>query len=171
MNQDTELLYYQAKNAAELISSTPKEVARLGQILTPEIPADGSGHRSLYSFRNLVEMRLSDKLARMGVSWKRISRYIDALRASYGRWLDKDGFNGWIVLDSSWNWGAGTTLDMAVYTVFKGRPQDIFIAVDIGMIKQAIRAAMNYGGDSLTDEELNKTVEQVEDEGKKLKGR
>lgn len=166
MNQDIE--FYQAMDAAELISSTSKEVARFGQIITPEVPADGSGHRSLYSFKNLVEMRLSDRLARMGVSWKRISRYIDALRTSYGRWLEKDGFNGWLVLDSSWNWGAGTTLDMAIYSVFKGNPQDIFIAVDVGLIKQAICVAMDHGGDSVTDEELSETVKKVEDEGKKL---
>jgi hypothetical protein len=167
VNQDIE--FYQARDAAELISSTPKEVARLGQILIPEVPADGSGHRSLYSFRNLVEMRLSDKLARMGVSWKRISKYIDALRASYGRWLDKDGFDGWFVLDSSWNWGAGTTLNVAAYTVFKGNPQDMFIAIDIGVIKQAIRRAMDHGGDSLTDEELSETINEVENRGNQLK--
>lgn len=168
MNQDIE--FYQAKDAAGLISSTPKEVARLGQILTPEVPADGSGHRSLYSFRNLVEMRLSDRLARMGVSWKRISRYIDALRTSYGRWLEKDGFNGWLILNSSWNWGAGTTLDLAMYSVFKGNPQDVLIAVDVGLIKQAICAAMDHGGDSLTDDELRETIKKVENEGKSLKG-
>jgi len=168
MNQDTE--YYQARDAAKFMESTSSEVAKLGQVITPEIPADGKGYRSLYSFRNMVEMRLGDHLARMGVSWKRVGKYISDLRVSNKRWLDSDGLDGWLVLDSSWNWGAGTTLDIAVYSVFKGRHTDVFIAVDVGMIKDAIRSAIDNNGDAITDDQLKEVIEQVENEGNKIRG-
>lgn len=161
MNQDTQS-HYQAKDAAELLSSTSADIARLGQIITPDMPADGRGYRSLYSFQNLVEMRLGSELAHLGIPWKRITKYIEALRKSHGRWLEKDGLDGWLVLDRFWQWGAGTELDIAMDIVFKDRPRDLVVAVNIGMIKQGIRSK-DKGGDSLTDEEFNETLKQIKE--------
>lgn len=159
MNQDTELSF-QARDAARLMSSTPSDVARLGQIITPDFPADGRGYRSLYSFRNLVEMELGNELSHLGISWKKIAKYIEALRKSHGRWLEEDGLDGWLVLDRFWKWGAGTTLEMAMGAVFKNRPHDLVIAANIGMIKRAIRRRGE--GDSLSDEGFSETVKQIE---------
>lgn len=163
MNQDTELQHYEAKDAAALISSTSSDVARLGQIITPDIPADGRGYKSLYSFKNLVEMRLGSELAHLGIPWKRISKYIEALRKSHGRWLEKDGLDGWLVLDRFWQWGAGTSLDAAMDALFKDRPRGLVIAIDIGMIKRGIRSR-EKNGDSLTDEQFNETMRQIKAE-------
>ena len=161
MQQDTES-FFQAKDAARLISSSSSEVARLGQVIIPDIPSTGRGYRSLYSFRNLVEMRLGEELAHFGVSWKKISRYIDALRKSHGRWLDNDGLDGWLVLDRVWEWGAGTTLETAMDAVFKNRPQDVVIAVNVAIIKRGIRSR-DRNGDSLTDGEFKTALGQVEE--------
>lgn len=157
MDQDIE--YYQAKDAARLISSTPSDVARLGQVISPDIPADGRGYRSFYSFRNLVEMRLGEELVSIGISWKRISKYIEALRKSHGRWLEEDGLDGWLVLDRLWQWGAGTTLEMAMDAVFQDHPRTLAIAVNVGLIKQAIRRKT---GNDISDEAFKEIREQIE---------
>lgn len=164
LNQDTR--YFTARDVAGLITSTPLEVARMGQVIIPDVPSDGRGYKSLYSFRNMVEMRLGEELSNIGVAWKRIYKYIEELRRSHGRWLEQDGLDGWLVLDRFWKWGAGTTLDMAIDSVFKDRPQDVIVAVNVGMIKRALRNRMTRDGDSLTDEEFNETVRQIEDSGK-----
>lgn len=160
MNQDTD--YFTAGGAARVMSSTSSEVARLGQIIPPAMPANGKGHRSLYSFRNLVEMRLGDELAHLGISWKKICKYIEALRKSHGRWLEKDGLDGWLVLDRFWKWGAGTTLEMAMEAVFKNRPHDLVIAVNVSMMKKSLRRRT---GDDLLNEEFDETIRQVEKAG------
>ena len=157
MDQDIE--YYQAKDAARLISSTPSDVARLGQVISPDIPADGRGYRSFYSFRNLVEMRLGEELVSIGISWKRISKYIEALRKSHGRWLEEDGLDGWLVLDRLWQWGAGTTLEMAMDAVFQDHPRTLAIAVNVGLSKQAIRRKT---GNDISDEAFKEIREQIE---------
>ena len=157
MDQDIE--YYQAKDAARLISSTPSDVARLGQVISPDIPADGRGYRSFYSFRNLVEMRLGEELVSIGISWKRISKYIEALRKSHGRWLEEDGLDGWLVLDRLWQWGAGTTLEMAMDAVFQDHQRTLAIAVNVGLIKQAIRRKT---GNDISDEAFKEIREQIE---------
>lgn len=169
MNQDT--AYYQAGEAAELINSTSADVAKLGQIITPDVPADGRGYRSLYSFRNLVEMRLGEELSRIGISWKRINKYIEELRRSYCRWLEEDGRDGWLVLDGAWKWGAGDTLDMAMYSIFGDSKASMIIAVNLKMIKDGIRLAKYGGGNLISDLEFSEVKQQVENEGKKLKQR
>lgn len=163
MNRD---MHYTAKDAAGIMLSTPSEVARMGQVISPDVPANGKGYRSLYSFRNLVEMMLGNELAHLGVSWKRICKYIEAMRKSHGRWLEKDGLDGWLVLDRFWRWGAGTTLEMAMEAVFKDRPHDLVIAINVGMIKRALR---HRTGDDLTSEEFNETIRQVDEAGRELK--
>lgn len=167
MNQDIE--YYQAGEAAELINLTSADVAKLGQIITPDVPADGKGYRSLYSFRNLVEMRLGEELSRIGISWKRINKYIEELRKSYCRWLDEYGRDGWLVLDGTWKWGAGDTLEMAMYSIFKGSVASMIIAVNIKVIKDGIRFVKYGNGDSISDLEFNEVKQRVESEGEKLK--
>ena len=107
-------------------------------------------------------MRLGEELAHFGVSWKKISSYIDALRKSHGRWLDNDGLDGWLVLDRVWEWGAGTTLETAMDAVFKNRPQDVVIAVNVAIIKRGIRSR-DKNGDSLTDGEFKTALSQVEE--------
>lgn len=168
LNQDTK--YFTAGCVAELITSTPLEVARMGQVIIPDVPSDGRGYKSMYSFRNMVEMRLGEELSNIGVPWKRIYKYIEELRKSHGRWLEEDGLDGWLVLDRFWKWGAGTTLDMAIISVFKDRSQDVLVAVNVGMIKRALRSRMIRDGDSLSDEEFHETVRQIEDEGKNFNG-
>lgn len=169
VNQDTKSSF-QAKDAARLISSTSSDVARLGQIITPDFPSDGRGHKSFYSFRNLVEMELGGELGHLGISWKKIGKYIEALRKSHGRWLEKDGLDGWLVLDRFWKWGAGTTLEMAMEAVFKDRPRDSVIAINVGMIKKAIRRRGE--GDLLTGEKFNEIIKQIQEAGEQFnKGR
>lgn len=169
---DRDMRYFTAGDVAGLITSTPLEVARMGQVIIADVPSDGRGYKAMYSFRNMVEMRLGEELSNIGVQWKRIYKYIEELRRSHGRWLEEDGLDGWLVLDRFWKWGAGTTLDMAIISVFKDRPQDILVAVNVGMIKRALRSRITRDGDSLTDEEFNETVRQIEDEGSNFsKGR
>lgn len=163
MNQDTE--YFTAGDAAKLIETTPEEVAYLGQIITPEVPATGSGYKSFYSFRNLVEMRLGEELSNLGVPWKRIYKYVDALRESRGQWLENIGLDGWLVLDSVWKWGVGTNVETAIASLSGLRSVSAFIAVDIGRIKQGIRRR----SEGITDEGFKVVVKSIEEEGKRFK--
>lgn len=159
VNQNTGFMGFTASEAAKLMDSTPSDVARFGQTIVPDTPADGKGYRSFYSFRNVVELKVSEGLARFGVPWKRISRHIKELRESRCRWFEDDGLDGWLVLDRSWKWGAGTTLDMAVMSI--GVPTVLFIVVDIGTIKRGIRRARQ----PTTDREFAKVQEQIREAG------
>lgn len=141
MRNDNHANRFQASQAAQIMGRESITVARLGQVIAPERPAYGKGHRAGYSFRNLVEMRLAEELARFGVPQKRTQHYIESLRRSWGKWLEEDGSAGWVVLDDQ-EWGAGSTVDMALQTLERSRPVGAFLAVDLRKIKESLRANM-----------------------------
>ena len=128
-----------AGEAAKVMEREPAAVARLGQIVTPEQPAHGRGYRAGYSFRNLVEMRLAEEFSRLGVSQKRIQRALVALRHSHGRWLEKDGADGYVLLDSLGRWSAGATFDLALYPLTRTIAVASVIAVNLALVKTALR--------------------------------
>lgn len=161
MNQDTA---YTAGEAAKLIGSNSDDVARLGQIITPDAPANGRGYKSLYSFRNLVELRLGQQLGHFGVSWKRIAKYIDSLRKSRGKWLEEDGLDGWLVLDEFWRWGAGTTLETATASLNK-IPVTAMVAINVGAIKRGIKRAQT----PISDQEFSLAISRIEQGAKEFK--
>ena len=121
-----------------MLQSNSSVIAQLGQVIPPDKPASGRGYRSLYSFRNLVEMRIGEELSRYGVPWKRISKHIVDLRNSRCHWLDNEGLDGWAILDDLWRWAAGTTVEGAL-SALKFPPKS-FVAINVGNIKRAIRA-------------------------------
>ena len=133
---------YKAAEAAKLIERTSVDVARLGQIVTPEIPANGKGYRAFYSFRNLVEMRLAEELGKFGIPQKRIERMIEELRKTKCRWLDLDGRDGVVILDRNWKFAAGDTIDLALRSISVNIPVTSAMIVDLGIIKRAIRRNM-----------------------------
>lgn len=118
------------------------EVARAGQVITPEVPANGKGYRSLYSFQNLVEIRIVEQLGKFGVPQKRIQRYIEDLRHSKGRWLCNEGADGFVVLDNLWRWGCGSTLELALEPLAESVSPISLIAINLGAIKRSLRLSM-----------------------------
>ncbi len=132
-------LRFKAAEAAKLIDTSAIDVARLGQIIVPDIPAHGKGFHSLYSFRNLVEMQLAGRMAAFGVPQKRIQRLIIALRTSRCQWLNYEGRDGFIICDDSWRWSAGETLEVAIRSIPHPMPALAVIIVDLAAIKMSIR--------------------------------
>ena len=128
--------HYQASDAATLVGKSVDRFVRLGQIIEPDGASLGKGHKAGYSFRNLVEAIVADTLISFGVPPKRIQKYLVDLRSSHSRWLDRDGNSGWIVLDSEWNWAAGSTLGLAMKLLKKPHA---LIALNIEEIKKQIR--------------------------------
>lgn len=131
---------YVANEAAQLLDRTSEEIARLGQIVEPFEPALGKGYRALYSFVNLVEMRIAEELAQFGVPRKRIQKYLTALRTSYMRWLEEDGaeMGAWLIVSGDQRWAAGSTVEIAFQTLWRSGYFTSFVAVDVGKIKATI---------------------------------
>lgn len=138
-----------ASQAAKLINRSPVEVSRLGQLITPDGPANGKGHRSLYSFRNLVEMVVAEEMIRFGVPQKKIQKYLRELRSSRGRWLESGTREDWIILDQLWRWGAGNTLDVAIRSLVNPEATAI-VAINVGTIRESIKERIRrlWGGDA-----------------------
>lgn len=138
---------FRAGDAARLLGIPSARVAQMGQYLIPDNEANGKGHHFEYSFRNLVEMRLQEELGRFGVPQKRIQKYIEDLRASKWQWLDYNGQDGIVILDSVYRWAAGSTVEEALKNLSHTMTVTSFIAVDVGLIKQAIRTRMEETGE------------------------
>lgn len=140
MNPD---LRFEARKAARLMQCEPIAIVRAGQVIEPDFPANGKGHRALYSFRNLVEIRLTECLGKFGIPQKRIQKYIEDLRKSRGQWLEYDGADGYVVLDNLWRWSAGHEIADAIKVLREtGIPPTGIISIDIGTIKRALRTEM-----------------------------
>ncbi len=128
-----------AYEAAQMLDRTSEEIARLGQIVSPDEPANGKGFRAGYSFVNLVEMRIAEELTQFGVPRKHIQRYLTALRNSHMRWLEEDGaeMGAWLVISGE-KWAAGSTMDIAFETLQLSGPIMSLVAIDAGKIKNQI---------------------------------
>lgn len=127
-----------ARQAAEILQIPPMTIARWGQIFTPAIPGDGKGNRSLYSFQNLVEIQIAEKLSKFGVPLKKIQTAILSLRTSKHVWLDENKKAVWMILDHQWRWSLGTTMEIAFLALPKREESQLFIVVNVGVIKQTI---------------------------------
>ena len=115
------------------------DIARLGQVITPDVPAAGKGYRALYSERNLIEMRLVQTLGHFGIPQKRTQRFIEALRTSHHQWLDLDGKDGYVLLTDQFEWGAGETMELALMSLSKHGTPTGFVAINLAKMKRAIR--------------------------------
>lgn len=136
-------LTFKASEAAKIMDWEPEAVARVGQYIDPDVPANGKGYRALYSFRNLVEMRLSDYLARFGVPQKRIQKYVIDLRKSQLGWLEENGpDDGYLVLDNLWRWAAGSTVEEIIANLSLKISPVGMIVVNIGAIKRALKMSL-----------------------------
>lgn len=130
--------YFQASEAATIMSRNPALIARLGQIVTPELPANGKGYRAAYSFRNLVEMRIVEEMVKFGVPRKRIAGYLATLRDSKMNVFDDTKEEAWIVIDGSWRWQIANTF-AAVRLGWWAEEPDSLLAISIGKIKKELK--------------------------------
>ena len=130
---------YLVKQVSSVLDLPCNQVAQIGQIIQPHIPAHGRGHRSNYSFRNMVEISIFHHMAKFGVPRKHIQRFLDDLVTSQFRWLDHEGYDGWVVLDDELRWSAGTTPDASIENMERTAPVNAAITVDVGAIKNKIR--------------------------------
>lgn len=126
-----------ASQAAKVMGIPSSEIARLGQIITPSIPAQGKGHRALYDFRNLIEMKIVLLLSIFNVPHKNIHFLLEKLRNSHFQWLDEEGRDGWIVLDTNGQWSAGTTLNDAVSAITS--EIEALVSINLTPIKEYFR--------------------------------
>lgn len=129
----------QASDVGAFLARDGQYAARLAQLIEPAYPAHGKGHRAGYSFQNLVELVVIDRLIGLGVPHKRIQEYLTSLRHSHGQWLADNEVHGWIVLTHDWRWGAGTSLEIALRQVSRHTPADTAIVIDVGSIKTTAR--------------------------------
>ena|SRR5260221_496590 len=129
--------YLLASQAAKVMNIPASEIARLGQVITPSVPAEGKGHRSLYDFRNLIEMKIVIILSAFNVPQKTIRHFLANLRGSRFQWLDEQGRDGWIVLDTQGRWSAGETLTDAIAAMLP--PIDAIVSIDLIPVKQFFR--------------------------------
>lgn len=140
MDQD---LRFKAKEVARITGRAPLTIAHIGQLIEAEVPGNGKGNHSLYSFRNLVEVRLVEYLGKFGIPQKRIQKYIEDLRKSNARWLEEYGADGWIVLDNLWRWGAGETIQDAISALkVTGLTPIGLISINLGAIKRSLRLSI-----------------------------
>lgn len=149
MNRD---LIFKAREAAKIMDWQPEEVTRVGQYIAPEVPGNGKGHHALYSFRNLIEMRISEYLGKFGVPQKRIQKYIADLRSSKHGWLEEDGPEGLIALDDTWEWAAGSDMDSIMTTLSQRKVPVGIIIVNLGAIKRALRMSLESSTIPISEE-------------------
>lgn len=147
MNPDTTLheivtpsvpLYFQASEVAKIMGCESGWVARLGQIIAPEIAANGKGYRAAYSFRNLVEMRIVEEMIKFGVPRKRIASYLITLRASTINVFSDTQEEAWIVIDGEWRWQIANTFT-AIRLGWQNHIPDSLLAISIGKIKKELK--------------------------------
>lgn len=129
---------FSASAIASVMECPAQHIAHMGQIIMPDGPANGSGHRAKYSFRNVLEMAIAERLMNFGVPQKRIQRYLEALRKAHNHWLEMKGPDGWVILDGSGRWSAGSTLEGAVEVLALSKPAESLIAIDLGCLKKAL---------------------------------
>lgn len=137
---------FSAGQVAFIASISPAQVAQIGQFIAASAPANGKGYRIGYSFRNVVEVFISLHLIQFGVPRKRIRQYLDNLGRSRMGWLDRDGHDGWIIIDPQWRWAAGTTCDDAIAGLATDRPLSL-VAIDVGKIKNTVTNKIQELGD------------------------
>jgi hypothetical protein len=125
-----------ASQVARVIDLPAAEVARLGQIIAPHIAAQGKGHRALYNFRNLIEMRIVLILSAFGVPHKMMRQFLDNLRCSRLGWIDEHGSEGWIMLGVNGEWSASNSLDEAGRAI--ATDAKAVIAIDLKPIRRDI---------------------------------
>ena len=126
---------YRASQVATILKCPVEFVSRLGQVILPDDPAFGKGYRIGYSFRNILEVCIAEQLIAFGVPRKKIQFYLNGLRRAHNRWLEIDGPNGWVVLDSELRWAAGMTLEGAISMLPEA---NACIVIDIGKMKWRI---------------------------------
>lgn len=129
---------FNAAQIASVMKCPVQHVVHMGQIITPDGPANGSGHRTKYSFRNILEMAITERLMSFGVHQKRIQRYLEALRQAHHHWLEMAGPDGWIILDGGGRWAAGATLAGAVEVLALRQPAEALIAIDLTQLKKKL---------------------------------
>jgi hypothetical protein len=125
-----------ASQAADIIGLPATEIARLGQIIVPYASAGGKGRRALYDFRNLVEMHIVLAFASFGVPQKIMQQFLKNLRNARNKWLEENGRDGWIVMDTKWQWGAGDIVSEALLAV---KQPSAAIVVHLAPIKAILR--------------------------------
>lgn len=135
---------FNASRVASVMGCPVQHIAHMGQIILPDGPANGSGHRAKYSFRNVLEIAIAERLISFGVHQKRIQKYLEALRKAHNHWLESDGPDGWIVLDGFSRWAAGSTLEGAIGVLALTKPAEALIAIDIGQLRKALSHRMTF---------------------------
>ena len=132
--------YFQAHEVAKIMGREAELIARLGQIIAPEIAANGKGYRAAYSFRNLVEMRIVEEMIKFGVPRKRIASYLAILRtASINAFSDTHG-DAWIIINGQGQWQIASTF-AAIQLGWRETP-DSLLAISIGKIKKELNAKL-----------------------------
>lgn len=134
---------YSARQVADILQKPVAYVAQVGQVIQPHQPAHGRGHRAAYSFKNIIEMALYDVLNKFGVPRKFIKEHLTNLGKAQYRWLEHEGQDGWVVMDSNWRWGAGATPNHAIVNLDQSGPVSAIIAVDLATIKMTIRQKLH----------------------------
>ena len=136
-------MQYLARDVAAILEKPAAYVAQVGQVIQPHQPAHGRGYRAEYSFKNIVEIALYDTLNKFGVPRKFIKEHLINLGKSRYRWLEHDGKDGWVLLDSEWRWSAGHTPNHTIVNLDQSSPVTAAIVVDLGRIKNTIRQKLN----------------------------
>lgn len=132
-------MQYFVRDVAKLLEKPAAHIAQVGQVIQPHQPAHGRGRRAEYSFKNITEIAIYDFLNNFGVPRKFIKEHLIQLGKSKFRWLEHEGEDGWIILDSNWRWGAGPTPNHAILNLNQGQQTRAAIVVDLGWIKNSIR--------------------------------
>ena len=133
--------YFQASEAATIMNRDAAFIARLGQIISPALPANGKGYRAAYSFQNLVEMRIVEEMVKFGVPRKRIAGYLTTIRDSKMNVFDDTQEEAWIIVDGSWRWQIANTFS-AIQLGWWAEVPNYLLAVSIGKIKQELKARL-----------------------------
>ncbi len=133
--------YFQAYEAAKVLNREASFIAKLGQIVTPALPANGKGYRAAYSFQNLVEMRIVEEMVKFGVPRKRIVGYLTTLRESAMNVFDDTKEEAWIVVDGAWRWQIANTF-AAIQLGWWAEAPDSLLAVSIGKIKKELKSRL-----------------------------
>lgn len=132
-----DITYYQAHEVAKIMHRDTGIIARLGQIITPELAAGGKGYRAAYSFRNLVEMRIVEEMIKFGVPRKRIASYLKTLRDSTMDVFGETQEDAWIVIDGDWHWQIANTF-AAIQLGWQATFPNSLLAISVGKIKKEL---------------------------------
>jgi len=78
-------MYFDSKTAMRLTGVTRTQLAHWdkGGIVRPSMPAAGRGSRRLYTFRDLVQLRVANRLKERGLSLQRLRKSLVYLRRQF----------------------------------------------------------------------------------------